>query len=156
MKCEWCKFDFCWSCMNEESKCLAKICCIPLCPRLPFNLCINFMITLLAILLAPLFLTIGPFIAATVMALYEIPRKIVTSAYGYPRYICKGRNMKGNKMWKIPLIVVMSIVFILPLSLVLAALLACLLGTIGLVLFWSLCLIYIVITTRNWIKLLYK
>ena len=85
MKCEWCKYDFCWSCMNEEKHCLAKICWIPLCPRLPFNMCINFMITLLAILLAPLFMTLGPFIFAAIMALYEIPRKIVYSAYGYPR-----------------------------------------------------------------------
>ena len=155
MKCEWCKFDFCWSCMNEERKCLAKICYIPLCPRLPFNLCINFMITLLAILLAPLFLILSPFLAAMYLALYEIPRKIITRIYG-GRYICKRRRINGDGRWKIPLIILVSVVSILPLSLVLAALLACLLGSIGLLLFWSLCLIYIVITTKNWIRLLCK
>ena len=155
MKCEWCKFDFCWSCMAEEKKCLSKVCCLPLCPRLPFNMCANFSITLLAILLAPLFLTIFPFIAAIAWSVYVLPLKIISSAHG-GRYICKNRRMTGKQKWQIPLIVVLSTVFLTPIFLALAALVASLTGTIGLVLFWILCLAYITITTKNWIMLMSK
>ena len=98
MKCEWCKFDFCWSCMNEEKNCLAKACCIPLCPRLPFSMCINFMITLLGIILAPLFLTLGPIFIALFLGIYEVPRKIITKSYG-GRHICRSRRMNTKEKW---------------------------------------------------------
>ena len=75
MYCSRCKVYFCWSCMATDQECNGRF-CIPLCPRLPFALCINLLITIGAILLCPLVFTLGPIIAAIIAGLCTGPAEV--------------------------------------------------------------------------------
>lgn len=74
MKCPRCHVDFCWCCMGESEN-HNKF--YSLCPRLPFNLCVNILLVILGIIFMPLIFTLGPLgyafygVGYSIVVLYE-------------------------------------------------------------------------------------
>ena len=149
MACLRCNYDFCWSCMSKEGSCEIKG--FPLCPRLPYSMCVNLLITLGAFLLAPIVLTLAPILAGIVFGLVEMPRQI----YEKLKYKC-GFNYRNTNCATKTCVILLSIligwIFVLPLILALAVLASALLGSIGTLVFWTLCIVYLVRLTGNTVR----
>ena len=89
MACLRCNYDFCWSCMSKEGSCV--LCdALPICPRLPYSMCANLMITLAAFILAPIVLTLGPILAGLIYGMFFVPQWI----YDKKKYDCCGYRRK--------------------------------------------------------------
>ena len=148
MACLRCNYDFCWSCMSKEDSCV--LCnAIPICPRLPYSMCTNLMITLVSFILAPIVLTLGPLLVGLIFGMIVVPQQI----YAKKKYDCCGYQRNCLKQASLILLcILVSWVFILPLILSLAILVSGLAGSIGTIVFWILCLVYVFRLTSNTIR----
>ena len=146
MECLRCNYDFCWSCMSKEGSC--DINGFPLCPRLPFSMCANVTITIVAFLLAPIVLALGPLIAV-IGWIFILPYKVYQ---GNKYKFCGYRRNCLQKTCCIIASVLVSWIILLPLVIILAIFVSALAGTIGTIVFEILCIVYIFRLTKNTLK----
>ena len=115
MHCERCNYDFCWCCMgqkNQHNKWYA------LCPSLPFNICVNILLVMLAMIFMPVIFTVGPLIAAflyTGKSFDKIRRWRVGTKQYYSRWSC------CRKFWMNIFSLTLCLIIALPLCLALAS-----------------------------------
>ena len=140
MYCARCKKSFCWCCMGtQEEKDKRCWCGFPMCPMLPFNsLCTNLLLTLVAFIICPVVMAVGPFIYAVVIGIYYAPKYIIKH--------CSGCNSNAGIVL---LAIIVSWVIILPILIVLAAIAAALAVVFGTLMFWFCCFCYLIIVTKN-------
>ena len=147
MACLRCNYDFCWSCMSKEGSCAVGG--FPLCPRLPYSMCTNLTITLVAFLLAPLVLSLGPILVGIIYGIFVQPYHVYQAC---KRNCCGYRRNCLQRTGCILVSVLVSWLLLLPLVLSLAAIVSALAGTIGTLVFEVLCLVYIARLTKNTVK----
>jgi len=115
MNCQRCHFDFCWCCMGKFS---THNRWYALCPKLPFSICVNIILVLLAIILMPVIFTLGPLGAAFYYyVVFSI--KCATCCYCFKHYRYQGgwRECLDTMLW-----LLFGLLIILPINLALAAL----------------------------------
>ena len=144
MNCARCRHSFCWCCMESNASHDARCCGtgFPMCPRLPFNsLCVNLLLTLVAFILCPAVMLIGPIVYALVCGLFMAPASLADKF----RYSCG--NCSCCPAWFFAILV--SWLFLLPLCLVAGVIASALAVVFGTLLFWFCCLCYLCIVLKN-------
>ena len=114
MNCYRCNYDFCWCCM---SKYRGHNRWYSLCPSLPFSICANIILVLLAMIFMPLIFTLGP-IGVAIYYFFVTVHKISRNWWIFR----PSRNRRGCRRVADYLIyILVGIVLILPLYLMIAA-----------------------------------
>ena len=115
MNCQRCHFDFCWCCMGNyrtHNRWFA------LCPNLPFSICVNIILVLLAMIFMPVIFTLGP-LGAAFYYYFDFSIKCAKC------FLCCRRS-RYQRDWKyclnIMLWLILGLLIILPINLTLAAL----------------------------------
>ena len=138
MNCTRCNTGFCWSCMETDEVHDSRCGGFAFCPRLPYSMCVNLLITVAAFLLCPIVMVLAPIIGALYLSLYQLPRELKRKL----KYRCGcGR---GAKCWAYLIGILLTPIFIL-ISLPFAALLL----VFGTLVFWFCCIAYLCILTKN-------
>ena len=126
--CPRCQLAFCWSCMGALA---SHSVCYKLCPELPFSMLTNILITVFVLILLPLLLSVGPLSYTLYMALCQGVPNLFRYYYYTKKWYCFGAFL-----WTLFL----TLIGIIPLSILGGALASALITLIGLLpgLFWTI------------------
>ena len=138
MKCYRCKTEFCWSCMEKMSDHQSWY---KVCPQLPYAKCTNILITAVVFLLMPLILLLVPIVYSFMVGIYFAP--VLFSR------CMRRRNRRMTPCCRWALAYFISVLLILPISIVLGAIASVFMVVIGLIPAWFLCISYIWRLTAN-------
>ena len=120
MNCFRCHHDFCWCCMGQWRN---HNHWYSLCPKLPFSICVNILLVLLAMILMPAIFTLGP-LGAAIYFFFSTVFKLSKGC----RIFKKSRYDRGCRCFSDYLIwFLVGLIVILPLYLAVAAVAAALL-----------------------------
>ena len=139
MHCTRCNTGFCWSCMETDKVHDSRCGGFAFCPRLPYSMCVNLLITVIAFILCPIFMILGPIIFSVYLSLYQVPRELKSKF----KYDCDcGRC--AAKFWAYLIGILLT-----PIFLALAIPVSALLLVFGTLAFWFCCVAYLCILTKN-------
>ena len=111
------------------------------CPQLPYTKCTNILITLVVVLLMPLILLLVPIVYSFMVGLYFAPVLISRCM--------RRRNRKMKPCCRLGLAYFISVLLILPISVVFGVAASVFIVVLGLIPAWFLCISYIWRLTAN-------
>ena len=131
MVCFRCKTNFCWSCMipldEHDKKWYLK------CPKLPYSMCTNILLTLLVIIFLPLLLLFVPLVHGLMLGVKD-----------WSPLVLEWLEMKGvPQCMSGPLAYVVCVHFVIPTCLVIGLIVSAFLLVFGSIPIWFLCWTYL-------------
>ena len=131
MLCYRCKTTFCWSCMLpldvHDKKWWLK------CPKLPFSMCKNIVLTVLVLLFLPLLLLIVPILHAMMLGVRDWSQLLTER--------CESKGMHPYASG--PLTFVFTIHFIIPICIIIGSIVSAFLLVFGSIPLYFLCFTYL-------------